>query len=359
MVPTGRLTEKVLEKRFSILPPPLQAAITSDDNLARVAKICSDNNITDAEKILIVQQTVSFVLLGFLHPDDITEELNEAPGFDDPKIVDAIVKDLNEKIFSTLGFDLKKNYAPIKAASISGKVGIRATTIEPQTTAPAGIPAASPLPLPPQNLSNIGWSKAKPGAPMPISTIITSSIPKPPTPLKSSEGEFARMKSPAVPRVASTPTPTSTPAPVILQQEVPAMSAAQKNADFHIAKSNENAQMEFSKAKEPIKVMPAIIEFNKNIGTVAKSAAVPVPAPSAARYTEFKSSLASIPMVDAGARNITEITSTPKAISVPVPAPKPPTPPMPPVSSVVNKAQVTPATTQKVIVQDFLEQPPK
>jgi hypothetical protein len=425
MVPTGRLTEKVLEKRFSILPASLQAAITSDDNLARVAKICSDNHIADTERILIVQQVVSFVLLGFLHPDDITEELNEAPGFDDPKVVNAIVKDLNEKIFSFLGFDLKKNYAPIKITLINKKIAtpastknsipvlvniageatqkdLEAVTIEnagtpkiiATTTPSVGVPTS---PMPPQNLSGMGWSKMKPIGPAIVSAVlpptpinaISNSIPKPPTPQKSAVGEFERIKSPITPQASLTPTPipNPAPAPVILRQEMPAASAAQKNADFHIIKPNDSAQMEFGKGKEQMKIMPAIIEFNKNIPSNTKTPTMPLPptAPgrtSAVNYTEFKSSLASIPIVNSGARKFTEITSA-NSIPATLPTPpKPPTPPtpsfnkipataMPPVPPTVNKVPLpmpimqtpTPTSPQpvakKVIVQDFLEKPLK
>jgi hypothetical protein len=219
----------------------------------------------------------------------------------------------------------------------------------------------------------VGWSKTK--------------LPPTPPQNQSAVGEFERMKSAGSPTISipssvpvPTPHPTTTPipAPVMLRQEMPAASAMQKNADFRIAKSNETAQMQFSKEKEQMKVMPAVIEFNKNITPAIKSATSTPTPPSApnrtgtVNYTEFKSSLASIPVANSGVRNITEITSAPKPLPAPVPIsipmPKPPLPPMPPALNKIPSTPLTPTTPSiapttpaapKVIVQDFLEQSPK
>jgi hypothetical protein len=180
-------------------------------------------------------------------------------------------------------------------------------------------------------------------------------------------GEFERMKPSVVPQPLAAPTPAI--APIILQQEMPAVSAAQKNADFHITKSNNSAQMEFSTEKEKIKVMPAVIEFNRNISEGVKTSAAPLPAPAPSRvgavnYTEFKSSLASIPVIDSGARKVTEITSTTPTVTATPVAPIAPIPQTPPAPPIVNKTPVpvpTPpqSVAKKVIVQDFLQESPK
>ena len=356
------ISQDQARKRFVTLPPSLQDAIFSVQNAEIIATTIEDSDLND-DQASMLPEVVGWVLLGFLKPDDFIETLTKQMGLD-MATATAIQKNLNDKIFTLLR-------PQIDAAQQQSAVvkDINAPKIIATTTPSVGIPTP---PIPPQSLSGMGWSKMKPLGPAIVSSVpppaplntILNSIPKPPSPPKSSMGEFERIKSSITPPVPSVP--THIPAPIMLQQEIPVANATQKNADFHIAKSSESAQMEFSKAKEQIKVMPAVIEFNRNAPANTKTSTVPLPlsAPNhagAINYTEFKSSLASIPIMDSGARKVTEITS---AVPVPTPAtptisPKPPTPPMPPV---INKTSIqTPPQplAQKVIVQNFLEKPLK
>ncbi|MDR3581914.1 MAG: hypothetical protein P4L67_01425 [Candidatus Pacebacteria bacterium] len=343
--------ENQILARWDTIPDNLRDALTSSASSDFIWDIATKENVPK-EKIRIVAGVAGYVLLGFLHPDDLAQELVKQAAVD-PKSATAIQNALRDRIFAPLKQQIDTVYqtadAMPKSTIIKDVNGPRIIA----TAIPGKTPTPPPLPL--QALSGAGWSKMKPG----------NVPPRPPVPPQSAVGEFARLKvQPAasgtipmpVPTPAATPSPSSAPAPVMLRQETP-FGAAQKNADFHIAKSDDGAQREFSTAKEPIRVMPAVIEFNKGAVTAPKQAMPSAPSPQPARYTEFKSSLASIPVTDSGARKVTEVTSapTPAPARIPVPIPKPPTPP----AAAPAMPAANPSATPKVIVQDFLQQPPK
>jgi len=349
------ITTDQAREKFVTLSPLLQDAMFSVENAEIIATLIEESDLSD-DQASALPEVVGWVLLGFLDPENLSETLIKQFGVSEG-VATTIQKILGDKIFSPL----RQQITTINKSENAPR--IIATTI------PGSIPSAPPLP--PQNLSGVGWSKTK--------------LPPTPPQKQNAVGEFERIKSassPTVPIPSSVPIPTPhptiapIPAPVMLRQEMPAASAMQKNADFHIAKSSETAQMQFSKEKEQIKIMPAVIEFNKNT--------TPTPPPSLDRtktinYTEFKSSLSSTPVANSGERNITEITSvlkppliqTPASTPVLIPKPPaPPTPPMPPIIAKPISPSFTPAapaisntpaaaTAPKVIVQDFLEQPPK
>ena len=348
-------------EKFVTLPPLLQDAMFSVENTEIIATLIEESDLSD-DQASALPEVIGWVLLGFLNPENLSETLIKQFGVNE-SVAATIQKSLNDKIFSPL----RQQIAGINKSENAPRIIA--------TTTPRSVPLA--VPVPPQNLSGAGWSKTK--------------LPPTPPQNQSAVGEFERMKSASSPAISvpssvpiptpvPTPTPAPTPAPVMLRQEMPAASAMQKNADFRIARSNETAQVQFSKEKEQMKVMPAVIEFNKNIAPAIKSAtsaSTPTPpsAPNrtgAINYTEFKSSLASIPVANSGVRNITEITSAPKPTPAPapisIPMPKPPLPPAPPTLNKIPSTPFAPAapsvapatpTAPKVIVQDFLEQPPK
>lgn len=341
MISTDNLTEVALKKRFDILPPSLREALISDKNIRIITNACTANNIIDQDDILIVKQLASLVILGFVDADDVAEELVDWIGTN-TAIASKLQNDLNLQLFAPLKNDINAVYR----ATQNNEQYTPATTItikDPATpkiitTAPTVSPSAPSLP--PQPLSSIGWSKMKSDAPV-ISSRIIHNAPSP-----------APVQSAAI------------PAPVILQQETPT-NAAQKNMDFHITKPSEGAQMEFSKEKEAIKVMPAVIEFNKSIGGFSRSV-IPAPAPTptrtgSANYSEFTSSLSSIPIASLNARKITEITSQeiqPKNLAAPVPSAAP-LPPIPKPTTSPTASTPNTAPTPKVIVQDFLQESSK
>lgn len=394
MVPVRRLTEDILQKRFSTLPMELKDGLTSDENLLQIERICKGNEITDADRILIVQQVVSLVFLGFLRTDDVSEELNDTGMFDDPKVVESIYNELNATIFSISKTLLDKNYNPIrdsvnrrkglpvpahniiaqpavpmptirtsvipnpgagttpKMIDITGAGGVKgASTSSPTAIKPVPIPASTPTPTPivapaPQkkDLSAKGWagmpalpSTPKAAAPIPMQGMPVSNIPAVP-------------KAPAAPIPLPKPMSASAPAvpppaPVILGG-TKFSSVPQKNTDFHLSR-NTDAEVVMPQGKQQAKIMPAVIEFSRaNSAPVSPKAPIaPIPQPQGAiHYTEFtpQQPLAATPVATTGPRNVTEVTGSapvPKAQTqapvpvpapVPAPTPKPLTPPMPP-----------------------------
>lgn len=96
--------------RWDSLSNELREALWSEQNSTIVRQTCEREHIPP-EKIPFVGRIAGYVLLGFLHPEDVSRELKEALGADQ-KTADAIAKDLNAKIFSPLRGELERAYAP-------------------------------------------------------------------------------------------------------------------------------------------------------------------------------------------------------------------------------------------------------
>jgi len=350
------ISQQQAGQRWEIITPQLREALFSDVNADLVWNLCQTEHLSE-EKSYQVAEYAGYVLFGFIRPEEFSEELVESLEIPSPS-AKTISAAINEKIFTPLRADIDKIYT----SAADGKT----STSNPQIIQGVGTiasPATTPVPMPkPIDLSSVGWSKTRPVGSSSQATTTPSPAPQRATP-------------PQAPKPVPT-VPIPAPTPVMLRQETPS-SAAQKNADFHIAKSGENAQMEFSTAKEQAKVRPAVIEFNKGASSTAKPA-TPVPAPLAERtgsprYTEFKSSLAASPVANSGRRMVTEITSPTSAAPIPVPPkpqtpptpapaqsaiPKPIAPPLPPMPPMPPAPSASPATSPtKVIVQNFPQQP--
>ncbi len=70
------VTQEQAQKRFSVLPESLQDAIFSDQTSEIVAAVSAENHLGDerADKLSLL---VGWVLLGFLHLEDLAHEIQE------------------------------------------------------------------------------------------------------------------------------------------------------------------------------------------------------------------------------------------------------------------------------------------
>ena len=111
------ITEQQFQKRFDILPDILKDALSSESDIKSVRQICRAHYLNDEEKILIVEQLTGLVILGFVLPDDLSQEISENLHLD-KKHVDDIASEIDRKIFSPIKSDLEKVYSPCGAAAV-------------------------------------------------------------------------------------------------------------------------------------------------------------------------------------------------------------------------------------------------
>ena len=309
-------TQDIALQRWDILPITLREALFSEPNSDFLWKTCLDEHLPN-ENIYIVSKIAGYVLLGFLHPEDVGQEIKERIGID-VKTASAIEEALNKRIFTSLRTDIDKVYSPLsKLEPFSEKAN-------PQILQDINIQskiASTPIAPKPTTLSDIGWSKQ----PAAGSNIGASAIIPTPAPVPA----------PKLP---------AEPAPMMLHEDT-TFKPAEKNVSFTLSKPGGAAEMSMNRGAAPAPTRPAVLEFGSATSAGTSVSKPPTPASSLARPMGFGPSFASMPTANIGTRNVSQIVPT-----VSAPIPKPPTPPIPP------RPPQAPATSQpgKPIVKDFL-----
>jgi hypothetical protein len=362
-------TDQALQ-RWDLLPIDLREALYSESNSDFLWKTSHDEHIPD-EKVYEIAKVAGYVLMGFLHPEDLALEIVERLTLD-RKTASNIQDALNKRVFAPLQADLDKVYNPLsKFEMTSGPKIIQEAPLSgpaPQTVfkavsnaAPVRMPTPlapmpAPMPIVPPAPKPLSSTVAAPSSTKVISAVL-SSIPsassssgtKIPSPL---DGKFAPFV-PAQPQGASslpqtgwsksvttsTPAttaataPSSDPAPVMLHQDAK-FSSSQKTTDFHLARPGGGAEVSLEGVKSQQTVKPAVLE----LGSLANAPAKPTtsPAPKFTHYSQFEAS------GQPANRQVTEITTKPLSSPMSVgpttplaPAMPIPQPPKPPTSSVL------------------------
>ena len=98
-------------KRYQRLPTSLQDAIFSVQTAEIISQVCDRNNLPK-DKMPAVAQAAGLVLLGFIHAEDLTNEIKERIGVT-PQVAIAVTNDLASRMFNPLKSDLDKSYAPV------------------------------------------------------------------------------------------------------------------------------------------------------------------------------------------------------------------------------------------------------
>ncbi len=327
------ITQAQAQKRFLLIPETLQNALFSIQIAAIIDQICTDNHLDDKRSDALVE-AVGWVLLGFLHPEDIKKELEQASI---PTLVaQDILNALNAKIFTSFGPLLVKTYAPLPHEEASSESAIIKNMNQP----------LPPVNKAPATLSDIGWSK--------IPSVVS------PAPIAQPVSI-----TPTPPRPATIPAPTPTapakpaepaPAPMMLHEDT-IFKPAEKNEGFILPKPGAGVEMHMGAGVPQAPTRPAVLEFGGVKIPVPKP---PTPTTAGAYRGEFGSSLSSTPVAGAGPRNVSQIMPVAR-VSVPLPVPKPPatitTPPTPPrpLQATIHIPQPpTPPQPPKPIVKDFL-----
>ncbi len=244
MIAIERITEQEVEKRFNSLPPVLQEALDSAQNLQVVLRACESHHLLDEEKKLVVQQVTALVLMGYLHPEETGLTLEEALGLNHQAAA-SVAEALNSRVFSGLRNEIDKVYAPLKPEpekleEVKKPAVAPATAVSKLATLPpmpiGGRPAppkpvAGPPAKPFIDLSSLtaGVKPAptptpKPAAPPPATGLPTQAKWKtygapPAAETQKPVSPPAAVPKPAVPP-APLPTTPSVPAPVFLKRKL-------------------------------------------------------------------------------------------------------------------------------------------
>ena len=393
-------TDQALE-RWDILPMTLREALYSEPNSDFLWKICEEEHIPD-KQIYAVARMSGYVLMGFLHPEDVAEELHEAIGVD-LKTASSIENELNKRIFAPLQTDIATVYKPLSRFEVAPKImqeikpPVVPTIAKPPTpVAPApkiisetftatpriAPPPQAPVtqPVKPPTLSDQGWSKRSPQEPVVKLGQINPSTPAPAKPVVLSAPTTPAIAKPAAPRVGNTmsefdridlmkkapappasapsmpaatavatptmlaPTKPPEPAPVMLH-EISGTTTISQSPNLGMAAGTKN-QIGANLPPPAAPNKPAVLEFATKTPTTSSA-----PAQKVVHYSEYKTPVPPPIPASNTPRQVTQIVaptpitspaqpSTPKTVTTP--------PPMPP------KPQAAQPAKGKVIVKDFL-----
>ena len=353
--------------RLKTIPEVIKNTLFSIQTPEIIKKIVEQNNLPQ-EKLGEIAKLVGLVLMGFIHGEELSSEINQRIGIS--LIASKALSDsINVRIFRAVQADLDKIYAPLPHTEIA-RIPSFATS---QTVSGAPILKSAtvannnivPLTTQANRLSDIGWSRSQSADP--VVKLDISQLPKATAPAPTMQkpmdtivpqttsassnpalGEFERLNAmkKGSTMQSSTPTgvpvppkpPGATPAPFILHEDT-GFSAAPKNASFKITQPDSiTADQHLGSTKSQTPVKPAVLEF---AGQAANKPVVPPTPPSTSNtihYSEFQPLLSKMPTDNSGPRQVNQImppTNAAPATSIPVP--RPPQPPK-----------------EKVVVQDFL-----
>lgn len=106
------LSEQQLLKRYNSLSRNLRDILDSSDIGNIVSRICEQQHLS-LEKAEIVGQIAAEIILGLLHAEDLSKEIQLNISLD-KRVADAIADEVSKKVFSPIKEDLAKNYFPLE-----------------------------------------------------------------------------------------------------------------------------------------------------------------------------------------------------------------------------------------------------
>jgi hypothetical protein len=342
------ITTEQARTRFTSISPSLQDAVFSVQTAEIIGAVMKQNNVSE-EKSAGIAEVVGLVFLGFMHPEELAQEIASRTGIPLP-VAKAVSDSLANRIFNALRSDLDKTYAPALHPH---------EMPEPPPMSFGDIKRPSTPPLPPSAPSD-GSIRS------PLSSIMTPRVGTPPapaftpramnTPFFSSGANrvepppLSSRPIPTMPAQISAPTSTlkpiptpmdSEPTPMMLHEEV-VMKPIRPPSSFNLNISSLPKTLD-AKPKEAAPVKPAFLELGSSPAQVPEgSMGGQAKVPRVVHYTELRTPLPQTttpqtPSADfprpgsgqagqAGTREIHEITAIPSAPPIkPAPAPSAPT----------------------------------
>ncbi len=354
------IPQKEADARWDLLPEKLRDELVSDTNIGFIWKTCQGEHLPE-EKIYSVSRITGAVIMGFLHPEDMANEIRDELGID-LRIAAAIASAINQRIFTPIRADIDKAYQPIAATAAAAEPKIVQEIRPAPTVSKLGAGTPPPMSIP---VAPIAPPALKSAAPMPspaqkpAPSFVTPPSPMPSMPVRPSPVSVAARPSPAT---APAPTPAPAPKPIMFQTQA-APRPIQNAPDFRIPKVAENIMGENASRVLPIR--SAIVEIG-GIPKPATPSQIPQPSiPGMPRYggekieppkpeptrtitevTPEAFQKTDIPVPKASPAPFTPIlqTQVPSSVKPPIPAPAPA--PMP---------KATPGKEEKVIQKDYSE----
>jgi hypothetical protein len=303
-----KITQDQALERWDTLPQILREALYSDVDSDYLWKVCEGEYIPD-EKIYTISGIVGYVLMGFLHPEDVGGEIAEKLQID-RRIADVIASAINQRIFAPLRPEIDKVYSPASAspvlnvASAGGPIMMSVVpTVVPISSKKGVPPPQPPAPLTPSGiegkpLPEKGWSTMRPAfaeasagkpseiPPMPPKVTMKTDTKPVPMPLSQVPAKIpVGMPTPAAmpaPRPSFNPpinlARPAVPAPMmpITPKPMPAMMVQRDNVP------------------QPIKNAPDLNAASRNIGNIMPGG---ISAPSPLRPVVFEMSGPTIPNI--------------------------------------------------------------
>lgn len=337
------LTSRDIETRYDSLPQSIRDALDFEGTLLSIRKSCAAHHLTDDEKVLIVEQLVGMVLLGFIMPQELSGEIHTYLLLD-RRHTDDIAREIDENIFRDLGKDLKSVYAlfvPPTPSSTQPPASHVLDLREKKEEKPS---------LPPFLNVPRSTDSLTPGAPsqeaLPTRIEITPS-PKPVIP--------SAPTAPAPLAVKPIPSPLSE-APVIIHKELELAPTAPQKTKWSLGGMFEGNNKQSSAAPFPKGPIVATVDLGSNTPPKEESKSIFTPkTPRVVHYTDFRTPLTSLksPEEAQGMQSpfgghtlstplpVKDIKETVVPTS-PLPSSVPPVPPAPNISIHIDTARSAP-----------------
>jgi hypothetical protein len=233
-----KISQEKIAQRWDLLPDNLRDTISDQQNSDFIWQTCEEQHIPE-EKIYTFLKISAYVLMGFIHPEDMSKEIQEITGID-KRIIDDICNKINSRIFNIVRDQIDKIYTFSNKGNIPQEIPTPTNTNGPVI------------------LSDIQNNSAD--VKIPIMPVINTTTAK----------NISDNKEDVVNKSAQENKNTATidkkiPMPVILQNDS-SFETVNKTSNFHVEIS-EDKMKEISKNPQINPVKPAKIEF----GTINKN----------------------------------------------------------------------------------------
>lgn len=190
------ITQEQVFQRWDTLPEKLKESLVSQANSDFLWKTAKAEHLPE-EKISIIAKLAGYILMGFIHPEDMAEELRTQLNIN-PQLAKNIADALNSRIFSGLREELDKIYAPpVKTEPLRLQVEPLAGSVvePPRIIEEVKKPTEPAKPIAPEPAAPTPFGKPSP----------LPSLSRPPAPTAP---------KPTTPPSAKTPTPPAPPSAV-------------------------------------------------------------------------------------------------------------------------------------------------
>lgn len=172
------VSDKQVFGRWNSLTPTIREELFSEVNADFVWKLCQSNHLPE-DKSHLVAEMAGYVLMGFLHPEDLAGELVTALSVDN-RLAKSIADSINTRIFVPIRQEIDHVYSPLSkfetgpkmirdigAGQVATIVAAAKPPVAPMTPAPKPISAIpkppeskfAPFIAPKSSLPTSGWSK--------------------------------------------------------------------------------------------------------------------------------------------------------------------------------------------------------